>query len=50
VGIFKLKMVVRHIFNHNCTKTDFIFVWMSNIYIRLTLSNITLSVSVLELF
>jgi hypothetical protein len=30
-----------HIFNHNFTETDFFFVWMSNIYIRFTLSKIT---------
>jgi hypothetical protein len=35
-----------HIFNYNCTNTNLIFLWMSNIYIRFTLSNITLSVSI----
>jgi hypothetical protein len=33
------KWLVRHIFNHNCTETYFIFLWMSNIYIRLTFTN-----------
>jgi hypothetical protein len=34
VGIFEFKMVVRHIFNNNCTEADFIFLWMPNEYIR----------------
>jgi hypothetical protein len=27
-------MVVRHVFNHNCTETALVCLWMSNIYIR----------------
>jgi uncharacterized Fe-S radical SAM superfamily protein PflX len=28
---FKNFIIVRHIFNHNFTCTDFIFLWMSNV-------------------
>jgi hypothetical protein len=46
VNIFKWIMIVEDMFNHKFTETYYIFFWVSNIYIRFTLSNITPSVVV----